>query len=129
MSSGGTTNLWAAGTILARLVLASGAATSKDSTSMTGLTAATGTTDQSLVSGNMTKTTDNTNDRVVFDNTGDLTWSAVTAGSVINRVVIYKDGANDAARVPLSVYDCNITSNGSDITGTFSADGVIYLQQ
>jgi hypothetical protein len=93
---------------------------------MTGYTAI--GTDQTL--SNKTRTEDTTNDRIVYDNTVDPTWTAVAAGSTIGWCVIYKFTTNDADSIPICVIDLVDTpTNGGDIGVTFDANGIFYLQQ
>lgn len=125
VETGGTQIDWSADTIRARLV-SSAFTPNKDDTSMTGYTAI--GTDQAL--SNKTFTEDTTNDRIVYDNTADLTWTAVAGGSTVGWVVIYKFVSNDAGSTPICVIDVNDTAtNGGDITVSFHADGIFYLQQ
>jgi hypothetical protein len=121
--SGGTI-VWASDTIKARLV-ASSATINKDDTTMTPHTAI--GTDQTLAS--KTKTTDTTNDRIVFD-AADPVWTAVAGGSTVGTVTIFKFVTNDAGSTPIASLDITDTAtNGGDITIQFSADGIFYLQQ
>jgi len=115
---------WEADTIKARLV-ASSFTPDKDNTTMTGHTAI--GTDQTL--GSKTRAVDNANDRVVFD-AADPTWTAVAGGSTVGTVDIFKFVSNDAGSTPIASLDITDTAtNGGDITITFNANGVFYLQQ
>lgn len=115
---------WEVDTIKARLV-ASSFTPDKDNTTMTGHTAI--GTDQTL--GTKTRAVDNTNDRVVFD-AADPTWTAVAGGSTVGTVDIFKFVSNDAGSTPICSIDITDTpTNGGDITVTFAATGVFYLQQ
>lgn len=125
-ASGGTAIVWGSDTIKARLVISS-VTPGKDDTSMTGYTAATGSTDQTL--GSKTQTNDTTNDRTVYD-AADPTWTAVASGSTIGWIVVYKFVTNDAGSTPLFVIDVTDTpTNGSDIGWTINASGIGYTQQ
>lgn len=116
---------WAGDTIRARLV-ASGVTPNKDDTSMTGYTAI--GTDQTL--SNKTRTKDTTNDRIVYDNTADPTWTAVAGGSTVGHVVVYKFDTDDAGSTPICAIDVtDLPTNGGDITWPISSDGIFYLQQ
>jgi hypothetical protein len=116
--------VWASDTMKARLV-ASSFTPDKDNTVMTGYT--TIGTDQTL--GSKTRTEDTTNDRIVYD-AADPTWTAVTIGSTVGWVVVYKFVTNDADSVPLFVLDVTDTpTNGGDISVSFSANGIGYTQQ
>lgn len=114
---------WASDTIKARLV-ASSATPDKDDTDLaTGYTAI--GTDQTL--GSKTRTKDTTNDRIVYD-AANPTWTAVAGGSTIGWCIVYKDDGGDG--VPIAALDIdNTATNGGDISVTFSADGIFYLQQ
>lgn len=123
LTSGGTI-AWTTDTIKARLV-ASSFTPNKDDTSMTGYTQI--GTDQTL--GSKTKTKDTTNDRIVFD-AADPTWSAVSAGSTVGWVVVFKFVTNDAGSTPIAVLDVTDTAtNGLDITVQFDTNGIFYLQE
>ena len=123
LTTGGTI-VWASDTIKARLV-ASSVTPNLDDTSMTGYTAI--GTDQTL--GSKTKTKDTTLDRIVFD-AADPVWTAVAGGSTVGWVVIFKFVTNDAGSTPIACLDITDTAtNGGDITITFSANGIFYLQQ
>lgn len=124
VGTSGTQITWASDTIKARLV-ASSFTPDKDNTSMTGYTAI--GTDQTL--GSKTFTEDTTNDRIVYDG-ADPTWSAVAGGSTVGWVVIFKFVTNDAGSTPIAVLDITDTpTNGGDITITFAATGIFYLQE
>ncbi len=123
-ATSGTDIEWSSDTIKARLT-ASSVTPNKDDTSMTGYTAI--GTDQTL--GSKTFTEDTTNDRIVYD-AADPTWTAVASGSTVGTVTIYKFVTNDAGSTPICSLDITDTpTNGGDITITFSANGIFYLQQ
>jgi hypothetical protein len=114
---------WAADTIKARLV-ASAATPNKDDDDLASGYTAIGT-DQTL--GSKTRTKDDTNDRIVYD-AGNPTWTAVAGGSTVGWCIVYKDDGGNG--VPIAALDIdNTATNGGDITVTFSADGIFYLQQ
>lgn len=93
---------------------------------MTGYTAATGSTDQTL--GSKTSTKDTSNHRAVFD-AADSTFTAVASGSTIGSLVIYKFVTNDAGSTPLYFIDVTDTpTNGGDIVAPWSALGLGYFQ-
>ncbi len=120
----GTQITWASDTIKARLVASSFTPT-KDDTSMTGYTAI--GTDQTL--GSKTLTEDTANDRIVYD-AADPTWTAVAGGSTAGWCVVFKFVSNDAGSTPIFVIDiADTATNGGDITVTFNANGIGYLQQ
>lgn len=117
--------VWASDTIKARLV-ASSVTPNRDDTVMTGYTAI--GTDQTM--SNKTRTEDTTNDRIVYDNTVDPTWTAVASGSTIGWCVVYKFVTNDADSIPIFVLDVTDTpTNGGDITIQFASTGIGYTQQ
>lgn len=122
-SGGGIT--WSSDTIKARLV-ATSVTPNKDDTAMTAYTGI--GTDQTVA--NKTKTKDTTNDKIVFSFDA-VTWSAVTTGSTVGFVVIYKFVTNDAGSTPIAVIDVTDTpTNGSDMTYTpDSTAGAFNLAQ
>jgi hypothetical protein len=120
----GTDIEWSSDTIKARLV-ASSVTPTKDDTSMTGMTAI--GTDATL--GSKTFTEDTANDRIVYD-AADPTYTAVAGGSTVGWVVVYKFVSNDAGSTPIAAIDvADTATNGGDITITFAATGIFYLQQ
>lgn len=73
-----------------------------------------GTTDQTIGSKVIGK--DTTNDFAYFDG-GDVTFTAVPAGSAITQVVVYKDTGVTTTSKILAVFDiADVTPNGGDIT-------------
>lgn len=63
---------------------------------------------------------DDTNDRYPVD-TGDLTWTAVTAGAVTDLLFCYDSdttAGTDANIVPLTCHTFAITPDGSDVVAT-----------
>lgn len=72
---------------------------------------------------------DDPNNRGEFDNTVDLTWSAINAG-VAAAFIVYKHLTNDAASVLIAYVDTGgfpITTNGGDLTIQFNAEGILQL--
>lgn len=63
----------------------------------------------------------------VFD-ADPATWTAVTAGSTPDHIVVYQDGGSDAARYLIACIDTTtgvtlpVTTNGGDITITWSTN-------
>lgn len=116
---------WGSDTIKARLVMSS-VTPLPTSAVMTGLTAI--GTDQTL--GTKTgPTTDGTNHRTGYD-AADSVWTSVSLGSTVGWVVVYKFVTNDADSIPIAVIDVTDTpTNGANITITYDATGVFYLQQ
>lgn len=72
-----------------------------------------------------TLTVDDTNDRVDID-IPDQTWTSAGNGSnntLTDLVVAYEESASDAGRIPLTNHDFAVTTDGSDLTVQFDADG------
>ena len=116
--------VWASDTIKARLVASSATPNKDDDYLSTGYTPI--GTDYTLA--NKTRTKDDTNDRIVYDNTVDALFSAVAAGSTVGWCIIYKDDGGNG--VPICALDIADTpTNGGDITIQFHANGIFYLQQ
>ena len=70
-------------------------------------------------------TPDDTNDRVDLD-MPDLTWTAVTAGTVTDLILCYDSdttGGTDANIIPLIQFDFAITPDGSDVVAVVNAAG------
>lgn len=65
-------------------------------------------------------TVDDSNDRMPLD-TGDLTWTGVSAGAVTDLIFCYDNdttGGNDSNLIPLTMHDFAITPDGSDVQAT-----------
>lgn len=78
---------------------------------------------------NKTLTEDDTNDRAVFDNTADITFSSLASGETIGWAVIARNTGNDATSELICALDVTDTpTNGGDIVIAFHADGVFYHQ-
>lgn len=93
-------------------------------TTMSDVTQYSGTTDQSL--DNVTIAAG------VFDNTADLTFSAVSidAAKDVDALVLYKQGASSAGTDELIAYidlPASVTPNGGDITVAFNASGIFTI--
>lgn len=76
-------------------------------------------------------TQDDANDRAEFD-AADIVFSAVVAQNAIVAYVIYKDvDGTDANAIPIMFVDSAtglpLTPNGSDITITWNAQGILQL--
>lgn len=68
--------------------------------------------------------TDNGTNAVVFD-ANDIVFPTVDAAQTVEACIIYRDGASDAARALLFYLDgTNITTNGTDVSVAFSANGI-----
>lgn len=115
-----------AATVKARLCVAG--TPDKDDTAMTGHTAATGSTDETLGSKTVTKNT--TTDRIILDG-ADLSWTGLGHTGNATHVYFYADGADDAARLPIAVHDITDQSltGATQANYAIPADGVAYLQQ
>jgi hypothetical protein len=73
-----------------------------------------------------TITLDNINNRMVFD-AADLTWTAVTAGT-IGGVILLKEITNDAASKLLAYFAVTpFTTVGVDINLVWDASGVLWI--
>lgn len=123
LTSGGTI-VWATDTIKARLCVAGTPA--QTDTSMTGHTAATGSTDITLTS----KTKTIVSNTIVFD-CADLSWTGLSHTGSATHIYIYKFVTDDAGSTPIF----NIDITDQSLTGatqanyTVPATGVGYLQQ
>lgn len=72
-----------------------------------------------------TITVDNTNDRVDVD-IADQTWTSAggaTNNTLTDLVIAYQEAAADASRVPLTLHDFAVTTDGSDLTVQINAAG------
>ena len=75
------------------------------------------------VSGGLTVTVDDTNNRVDID-ISDITWSSVAAGdNWTDLMICYGEGGADSTLVPISQHDFVVTPDGSDITAQIDAAG------
>lgn len=72
-----------------------------------------------------TVTQDDTNDVAVFD-AGDITWTAINAGTAAYAAII-KEVTNDAASPVLAVIDLSpdVVTNGGDLTIQWGAGGIL----
>jgi hypothetical protein len=75
-------------------------------------------------------TQDDANDRAEFD-ANDIVFSSVVAQNAIVAYVVYKFITNDASSIPIMFVDdatgLPLTPNGSDITITWDAQGILQL--
>ncbi len=72
-----------------------------------------------------TVTVDNTNDRVDVD-IADQTWTSAGGASnntLTKAIVAYEESASDSGRVPLTMHDFAVTTDGSDLTLQVNAAG------
>lgn len=75
-------------------------------------------------------TVDDTDDEAVFDNTVDLTWTALGAGATIAAAIVIKEGGADDTTSRLIAYlelASPFATNGGDFTLQFDAEGIINL--
>jgi hypothetical protein len=119
---------WTSGTIRARLC--TGGTFNKDDTSMTGKTAATGSTDITLDTPAITK--DTTNDRIVFSSADtSLVWTSLSHTGDAVQIAIYRFVTDDAGSTPLAYIDITDQSltGATQATYTVPADKLFYLAQ
>jgi len=72
---------------------------------------------------------DDTNNRGEFDDTSDITWTAIDAGTAA-AAIVYKHLTNDAASVLIAYIDTGgfpIVTNGGDLTIQWNAEGILQL--
>lgn len=101
-----------------------------DQTSMTGQTAATGSTDLTLSGKTVAKNT--TTDRVVFSATSPLTWTGLTHTGNATHIAIYRFNTDDAGSTPIAFIDIADQSLTGATQASFTIDGtngLFYLQQ
>lgn len=122
------TIVWASDTIKGRLSRTS-ETINKDVTVMTGLGFSGPPTDITLAS--KTFTEDTTNDRIVYS-AANFTFTGVTAGAEIDKIIIFKFVTNDAGSTPIAVVSlaAPITPGSTiDIAVTVPATGLFYTQE
>jgi hypothetical protein len=72
-----------------------------------------------------TITTDNANNRVDVS-IPNQTWAlagGTTNNTVVKAIIFYEESASDAGRIPLTAHDFVATTDGTDLTITFSTSG------
>jgi hypothetical protein len=72
---------------------------------------------------------DDPNNRGEFDDSGDITWTGIDAGTVAG-IVVYNHLTNDAASVMICYIDSGglpIVTNGGDLTIQWNAEGILQL--
>lgn len=72
---------------------------------------------------------DNTNDRGEFDDTSDITFSSINAGTAA-AMIMYKHLTNDAASILIAYIDTGgfpIVTNGGDLVVQWNAEGILHL--
>jgi hypothetical protein len=115
-------------------------ATLKDYTTLSALLAAGGGANnveanftnyarKTVTNANAVQTVDNVNERVDID-IPDQAWAAAggAANNTTVKVIVCTDGANDAARIPLTSHDFAVTTDGSDVTAQIAAAGFYRAQ-
>lgn len=73
---------------------------------------------------------DDANDRAEFDNTVDLTWTAIDAGIAAAAILIKKGAADDTTGKLIAYIDTGgfpVVTNGGDLNLTFNAEGILQL--
>lgn len=69
-----------------------------------------------------TITVDDTNNRVDVD-MPDQTWTALAGPDTVDLVVGYENAAADSTRIPLTLHDFVVTTDGTDVTAQLNAAG------
>ena len=78
---------------------------------------------------NKTLTEDDANDRAVFDDGDDVTWTAIDAGTAA-AAVLFIQKTNDADSILLAYIDSGgfpFTTNGGDLVIEWNAAGIFYI--
>jgi hypothetical protein len=72
---------------------------------------------------------DDANDRSEFDDTADLTWTGIDAGTAA-AAVIYFDSSVDSTSTLIAYIDTGgfpVVTNGGDLTIQWNAEGILQL--
>lgn len=72
---------------------------------------------------------DDTNDRAEFDDTVDLTWTSISAGTA-DAAVVYYDSGTASTSWPICYIDTGgfpVVTNGGDLTIQWNAEGILQL--
>jgi len=72
---------------------------------------------------------DDGNDRAEFDDTADMTWTGIDAGTAA-AAVIYLDSGTDSTSWPICYIDTGgfpVVTNGGDLTIQWNAEGILQL--
>lgn len=79
---------------------------------------------KTIANGSVTVTVDDGNNRVDID-IPDQTWTSAGGASnnTLVKAVVCIDGANDAARIPVTAHDFTPTTDGSDLIMQVAAAG------
>lgn len=74
--------------------------------------------------------TDDTNDRGEFDDTVDVTWSSINAGTAAAAIIFRAGTADDTDALLIAYIDSGgfpIVTNGGDLTISWNAEGILQL--
>ena len=73
---------------------------------------------------------DDANDRGEFDDSADITWTAIDAGTAAAAILIKKGSANDTDGLLIAYIDQGgfpVVTNGGDLTIQWNAEGILQL--
>ena len=73
---------------------------------------------------------DDPNNRGEFDDTADITWTAINAGTAAAAVLIKKGSADDTTGLLIAYIDQGgfpVVTNGGDLTIQWNAEGILQL--
>lgn len=74
-------------------------------------------------------TEDDANDRAEFDDSGDITWTGINAGTAA-AAILYKHITADTASILIAYIDTGgfpVVTNGGDLTIQWNAEGILQL--
>jgi len=74
--------------------------------------------------------TDDANDRGEFDDTADITWTAITAGTAAAAIIHRVGTADDTTALLIAYIDTGgfpVVTNGGDFTIQWNAEGILQL--
>lgn len=94
----------------------------------TGYTAGFGSSDRRTLASKVF-TEDDTNNRGEFDDTADITWTAIDAGTVAG-IIVYNHLTSDLLSAMICYIDTGglpIVTNGGDLTIQWNAEGILQL--
>lgn len=79
---------------------------------------------KTVLNANITPTIDDTNNRLDID-IPDQTWTAAGGASnnTMVKLLVCINGANDAARIPITAHDWTPTTDGNDLVAQIAAAG------
>ena len=72
---------------------------------------------------------DDANDRAEFDDTADITWTAINAGTAA-AAILYKHNTSDTDSVLIAYIDTGgfpVVTNGGDLTIQWNAEGILQF--